>query len=214
MDESLIYRPIINRDRLILIVDPDLRICETLSLVLRLEGYQTRFVVDRQGLETQLQSNKHLPDAIVASDDLAGFSGLKLLWMIKRQKIASPIYMMLEHPDVAAAAHLMRAGANFVVAKPLDADALVGFINADLRKDIHVREVASNGGHVVEVRGFNSLSDREREVLTLVTNGRSNREVGAELGISPRTVEVHRHSVSKKLGAKNSADLVRIVLTS
>lgn len=61
--------------------------------------------------------------------------------------------------------------------------------------------------------GFYLLTPRERDVLTLITNGASSKEAGRQLGISPRTVEVHRARIMDKLGAKNAADLVRIVLT-
>jgi len=74
---------------------------------------------------------------------------------------------------------------------------------------------AMQGGYrPVEVRGFAQLTPREREVLQLITNGQSNKEAGRELGISPRTIEVHRARVMEKLGARNTADLMRIVLTS
>jgi DNA-binding NarL/FixJ family response regulator len=70
------------------------------------------------------------------------------------------------------------------------------------------------GQRPVEIRGFSQLTPRERDVLQLVTNGQSNKEAGRQLGISPRTIEVHRARVMEKLGARNTADLVRIVLTS
>jgi len=70
------------------------------------------------------------------------------------------------------------------------------------------------GGDVtVEVKGFKKLTPREREVMQCVVNGRSNKQAGKELGISPRTVEVHRAHVMEKLGARNTADLMRIALT-
>ena len=65
----------------------------------------------------------------------------------------------------------------------------------------------------MEVRGFNQLTPRERDVLQRISNGQSNKEAGRELGISPRTVEVHMARVMEKLGARNTADLMRIVLT-
>ena len=67
---------------------------------------------------------------------------------------------------------------------------------------------------VIDGAPASELSGREREVLQLITNGQSNKEAGRELGISPRTIEVHRARVMEKLGAKNTADLMRIVLTS
>ena len=66
----------------------------------------------------------------------------------------------------------------------------------------------------VEIRGFSQLTPRERQVLQLITNGQSNKEAGRELGISPRTIEVHRARVMEKLGARNTADLMRIVLAN
>jgi two-component system response regulator FixJ len=65
----------------------------------------------------------------------------------------------------------------------------------------------------VAVRGFDRLTARERDVLQLISNGLSNKEAGRHLEISPRTVEVHRARIMEKLGAKNTADLMRIVLT-
>ena len=72
----------------------------------------------------------------------------------------------------------------------------------------------SAGRRSVEVRGLSQPAPREREVLPLISNGQSNKEAGRELGISPRTIEVHRSRVMEKLGARNTADLMRIVLTS
>ena len=78
-------------------------------------------------------------------------------------------------------------------------------------------QVLDNSGMPVadsqaETNGVDSLTPREREVLARVIGGASNKEAGRMLGISPRTVEVHRASIMDKLGAKNAADLVRIVL--
>ena len=82
-----------------------------------------------------------------------------------------------------------------------------------MRENVHVGAI-DGGKRTVEVRGFAQLTPREREVLQLITNGQSNKEAGRDLGISPRTIEVHRARVMEKLGARNTADLMRIVLTS
>jgi FixJ family two-component response regulator len=107
----------------------------------------------------------------------------------------------------------MKVGASDVVTRPIDTEHLVRIVRDALRQDIHVGAVQA-GGRSVEVRGFAQLTPREREVLQLITNGQSNKEAGRELGISPRTIEVHRARVMEKLGARNTADLMRIVLTS
>jgi two-component system response regulator FixJ len=70
----------------------------------------------------------------------------------------------------------------------------------------------NDNGHLADVEGGERLTPREREVLEQVIAGASNKEAGRHLGISPRTIEVHRARIMDKLGAKNAADLVRIVL--
>lgn len=108
----------------------------------------------------------------------------------------------------------MKLGAVDVFGKPLDTEYLSGSVRDALRRDIQFGSVQVSGGRSVEIRGFSRLTAREREVLQLVADGMSNKEAGRTLGISPRTVEVHRARVMEKLGAKNAADLMRIVLTS
>ena len=107
----------------------------------------------------------------------------------------------------------MKAGASDVITKPIDTEHFIRAVVDALRCDVHLGAL-DGGRRPVEVRGFAQLTAREREVLQLITNGQSNKEAGRELGISPRTVEVHRARVMEKLGAKNTADLMRVVLTS
>jgi two-component system response regulator FixJ len=121
--------------------------------------------------------------------------------------------MVENRPDVEAAVVAMKSGATDVITKPIDNEQLVRLVREALRQDIHIGAV-EDGRRPVEVRGFSQLTRREREVLQLITNGQSNKEAGRELGISPRTIEVHRARVMEKLGARNTADLMRIVLTS
>jgi FixJ family two-component response regulator len=106
----------------------------------------------------------------------------------------------------------MKAGAYDVATKPIDTDRLLRGAREALHEDVHLNP-PQGGRRSIEVRGFTQLTPREREVLQLITNGQSNKEAGRELGISPRTIEVHRARVMEKLGAKNTADLMRIVLT-
>jgi FixJ family two-component response regulator len=106
----------------------------------------------------------------------------------------------------------MKAGAADVLAKPVDTDRLVRAVR-DTLHEANGRDATLGRRHAVEDRGFAHLTPREREVLRLIAGGASNKEAGRELSISPRTVEVHRARVMEKLGARNAADLTRIVLT-
>ena len=124
------------------------------------------------------------------------------------------MFILEDRPEVDSAVLAMKAGATDVFTKPIDSERLVRAVRDALKHDIQLGTVAEGGRRRIEVRGFDQLTPREREVLQLITNGQSNKEAGRELGISPRTIEVHRARVMEKLGARNTADLMRIVLTS
>ena len=211
MPDEIFYSSYLNRDRLVHICDPDLSICEQLSVLFRLEGFQTMFSINLPGFLAMLERRR--PDVVVANFDLGTDPGLDLLRRVKHLRMGTPVFMLENAPMVEAAVQAMKDGASDVVTKPIDTEHLVRIVRDALRQDIHVGAVQS-GGRPVEVRGFAQLTPREREVLQLITNGQSNKEAGRELGISPRTIEVHRARVMEKLGARNTADLMRIVLTS
>ena len=211
MPDEIFYRSFLNRDRLVHVCDPDLATCEQLSLLFRLEGFQTMFSINLGGFLASLERRR--PDVVIANFDLGADSGLALVRHVKAMRAGTPVFMLENAPMVDAAVQAMKIGASDVVTRPIDTEHLVRIVRDALRQDIHVGAVQA-GGRSVEVRGFAQLTPREREVLQLITNGQSNKEAGRELGISPRTIEVHRARVMEKLGARNTADLMRIVLTS
>jgi two-component system, LuxR family, response regulator FixJ len=212
MPEDIYYHAFLNRDRLVHIVDPELQTCEALSVLFRLEGFQTAFSINLQGFLASLDRRR--PEVVIANIDLSDpEEGLVLLRRVKMLRMGTPVFMLENRPMVDAAVAAMKAGAADVVTKPIDNENLVRVVREAMRQDIHVT-AASAGRRSVEVRGFAQLTPREREVLQLITDGQSNKEAGRELGISPRTIEVHRARVMEKLGARNTADLMRIVLTS
>jgi two-component system response regulator FixJ len=212
MPEEVYYHAFLNRDRLVHIIDPELQTCEALSVLFRLEGFQTAFSINLPGFLASLDRRR--PDVVVANIDLnEPEEGLVLLRRVKILRMGTPVFMIENRPMVEAAVAAMKAGAADVVTKPIDNENLVRIVREAMRRDIHVSALSS-GRRSVEVRGFAQLTPREREVLQLITDGQSNKEAGRELGISPRTIEVHRARVMEKLGARNTADLMRIVLTS
>ena len=212
MPEEVYYHAFLNRDRLVHIIDPELQTCEALSVLFRLDGFQTTFSINLQGFLASLDRRR--PDVVVANIDLTDpEEGLVLLRRVKMLRMGTPVFMIENRPMVEVAVAAMKAGAADVVTKPIDNENLVRIVREAMRRDIHVGAVSS-GRRSVEVRGFAQLTPREREVLQLITDGQSNKEAGRELGISPRTIEVHRARVMEKLGARHTADLMRIVLTS
>jgi two-component system response regulator FixJ len=212
MPEEFYYQSPLGRDRLIQIVDTDLQTCEALSVLFRLEGFQTAFSINLPGVLASIERRR--PDVIIANIDLGEpGEGLILLRRVKLLRLGTPVFMIEDRPQVPLAVAAIKAGAADVVTKPIDNEHLARIVRDALRQDAYV-SAPSVPRRSVEVRGFSQLTPREREVLHLISNGQSNKEAGRELGISPRTIEVHRARVMEKLGARNTADLMRIVLTS
>jgi two-component system response regulator FixJ len=211
MNTHTYYHAFLNRDRLVHIIDPDPGTCEALSVLFRLEGFQTIFSLEPAHFAVAMERRR--PDVVVANLEQGEESGLGILRRVKALRTGTPVVMLANSPQLEEAVMAMKLGATDVLARPIDSELLLTVIRDALRKDVHLGAMQA-GGRPVEVRGFSQLTPREREVLQLITNGQSNKEAGRELGISPRTIEVHRARVMEKLGARNTADLMRIVLTS
>ena len=211
MGEEIYYHRVLNHDRLVHIVDADLQTCETLSVLFRLEGFQTSFSMDTASFLAA--ADRRRPDVVLVNIRIGKDSGLDILKRVKTMRNGTPVFILEDQPEVDLAVMAMKAGATDVVTKPIDSERLLHAVRDAVREDVHVGAI-DGGKRNVEVRGFAQLTPREREVLQLITNGQSNKEAGRNLGISPRTIEVHRARVMEKLGARNTADLMRIVLTS
>lgn len=212
MTESFYYPSFLHRDRLVHILDADAATCEALSVLFRLEGFQTAFSVDAAGF--LIAAERRRPDVAIVNMRVGNEDGLAILKRVKTMRTGTPVFILEDRPEVASAVLAMKAGAADVFTKPIDSEGLVRAVREALKHDIQLGAVAEGGRRRIEVRGFDQLTPREREVLQLISNGQSNKEAGRELGISPRTIEVHRARVMEKLGARNTADLMRIVLTS
>jgi FixJ family two-component response regulator len=211
MSDDSYYPSYLNRDRLVYIVDTDARTCESLSVLLRLEGFQTAFFLEASSFLSALERRR--PDAVVCNMHVGAVEGLTLLRRVKGFRTGSPIFMLTDEHEVTYAVEAMKEGASDVLTKPVDGDQLIRSVRAAFRQPVHLGP-PRGGRRPVEIRGFAHLTPREREVLQLISNGESNKEAGRELGISPRTIEVHRARIMEKLGARNTADLMRIVLTA
>jgi len=211
VSDEVYYHSFLNRDRLVHILDSDPSTCEALSILFRLEGFQTAFSLDTSTFFTGIERRR--PDVVVLNLRVGADDGLQLLKRIKSLRTGVPVFMLAEENQVDQAVRAMKAGASDVITMPIDTERFIRSVRDVLRRDVHLG-AATGGYRPVEGRGFSQLTPREREVLQLITNGQSNKEAGRELGISPRTIEVHRARVMEKLGARNTADLLRIVLTS
>lgn len=211
MTSEIYYRSYLNRDRLVHIVDADPGTCEALSVLFRLEGFQTAFSLDAAQFYFAMERRR--ADVVIVNARLPDEDGVEVLRKVRAQRGGTPVFVLAERDDLDRAVRAMKEGAADIITRPIDSERLVRSVRDSLRRDVHIGPPVG-GVRPVEVRGFNQLTPREREVLQLITNGESNKEAGRRLGISPRTIEVHRARVMEKLGARNTADLMRIVLTS
>lgn len=193
-------------DTTIYILDSDLASCEHLSVLFRLEGYATHFFLDTDSFIRA--ASKRSPNLVVMKSIVAEQSTIPALMQFKTETYGIPVIVIEATQSVDAAVAAMKAGARDVCSMPLDSEHLLGITRNALRQQFQ----AVAGSTKIEIRGFNSLTEREREVLNLIANGESNKGAAKVLGISDRTVEVHRSRIMHKMNAKNVADLVRIVL--
>ncbi len=199
----------LNRDRLVAVLDADPGTCESLSILFRLEGFQIAVWQDGPGFLAGIERRQ--PDIALINLRVGPDDGLVLFRALRARWPGTPAIMLADSESNAAAVQAMRAGAHDVISKPINAEALARAVQDALRRRAPGGIVQE--GRPLEIAGFAQLTAREREVLQPVTRGKSNKEAGRQLGISPRTIEVHRARVMEKLGARNTAELMRIVLT-
>ncbi|MEM7806390.1 MAG: response regulator transcription factor [Pseudomonadota bacterium] len=144
---------------------------------------------------------------IVLDIRMPGMSGLELQEELVRRGWKAPIVFITGHGDIAMAVRAMRNGAFDFIQKPFQDQELIDSINAALVIARSQRQSMRDVGELREA--FETLSPREREVMGLVTEGKPNKVIAFDLGVSQRTVEIHRARVMQKMGARNLAELVR-----
>jgi two-component system response regulator FixJ len=193
------------------IVDDDAGIRQALSVVFTQEGYQVTDFAD--GFSFLAAARARAPSCVLIDVHMPGRSGIDVLNDLDAQHYDAPIFIMSGRGEIPLAVDAIKAGAFDFIEKPFEPASVVARVRRAIAEWQHP---ASNGAapNPPPFTGQDRLTPREREVLSQIASGASNREAGQQLAISPRTVEVHRARIMNKLGAKNAADLVRIVLTS
>jgi len=141
---------------------------------------------------------------------MPGMSGLELHDRLRAMRSTLPVIFVTGHGDVPMAVSAVKKGAVDFIEKPFADEDLLRLVTQALEAD---RAQAETRGRSAEVRRrMESLTDREREVMALVVAGKSNKVIAEELGISPKTVEVHRGRVMEKMGVRSLAELVLAAL--
>jgi two-component system response regulator FixJ len=143
---------------------------------------------------------------------MPGTSGLDILKEMRAKNILVPVILMTGHANVAVTVEAMKAGAMDVIEKPVDDTEVIDKVQAAFAKSEHFRKLASERVHVNPK--IQSLTPREIQVLDLMVAGEKNRKIAADLGISPKTLDIHRANILRKMQTKTIADLVRWRLLS
>lgn len=191
-------------NRWVYIVEDDAAVRSSLAMLLQVHGCTT---VGFDTAESFLAAGTAgRPACLLADVRLPAMSGLELQRQVKDRNL--PVVVITGHGDVATARQALRGGAVDFLEKPIDEADLFAAVDNALRSDAE---------HVARLHELESmrarlqrLTEREREVFARVTDGLHNREIAAELGISQRTVEVHRARLMEKLRARRVAELFRL----
>jgi FixJ family two-component response regulator len=197
----------------IFVVDDDPAVRETLSVVLSAAGYQVVCFADGAALLAVARSRS--PLCIFLDVHIPGRSGLDILKELHAEDYPAPIFMISGRGDIAMAVDAIRHGALDFIEKPFRGPAIVTRVEEAVGAFAR-RQLEDQVSKLTQLHfpGREPLTFRERNVLELLSSGVSNKEAGRQLGISPRTIEYHRANIMKKLGAKNTADLMRIVVAA
>jgi two-component system response regulator FixJ len=196
----------------IIIVDDDAGVRDALSVVFSLEGYHVTSFGDGQSLLNAARART--PACIILDVHMPGRSGLDILKELNAQEWPAPIFIISGQGDIPMAVDAIKNGALDFIEKPFNADTVVSRVREAIAAWERRKEAGTSSSVLaLPFPGRDVLTPREREVLAEIAAGASNKEAGRHLGISPRTIEVHRARIMEKLGAKNAADLVRIVMS-
>ncbi|NDH53868.1 MAG: DNA-binding response regulator [Betaproteobacteria bacterium] len=187
------------------LIDDDQAVRESLALLIGTVGLRVQPWSDPQLFLTQF--DREAIGAIVLDVRMPGISGLSVLDTLMAQGVDQPVIMLTGHGTVAICRRAFKAGAAEFLEKPVNDEALLEALQNGVRQHVRSRQ-RHQADRAVRER-FAQLSEREREVLGLIAEGLTNKEIGRALGLSPRTVETHRANLFAKLQAPSLAQLIR-----
>ncbi len=195
-------------DPIIFVVDDDEAVRLSTEMLIRSMGLRVEsFHSASEFLE---EFDPQQPGCVILDIRMPGMSGLELQKHLNEMKAPIPIVFVTGHGDVPMAVKAMKAGALDFIQKPFRDQELIDRVHAALDDD---REKRQESAVRTEINArIKALTSREFEVMGLVVEGKPNKEVAFDLGLSPRTVEIHRARVMQKMRAGSLADLVRMAL--
>jgi RNA polymerase sigma factor (sigma-70 family) len=192
------------------IVDDDPSVRDSLALMLGLAGYCTAAFADSESFLAAWRAD--WAGCLLTDLRLPGASGIELQAALRRRESSLPVVIITAHGDVPSARAAFRAEAVDFLEKPFDDQQLRQAIEAAFA--LEEQRLGRETARRADAAKLERLTPREREVLESAARGLHAKEIGASLGISARTVEVHKARIMEKLGVRNIAELVRFALAA
>jgi RNA polymerase sigma factor (sigma-70 family) len=199
-----------DQDGTVFLIDDDPGVRDALTLLLSLKGVSTQPFATADSFIEAYQPER--AGCVLTDLRMPGMTGLELQAALAARHIEVPLVVLTAHGDVATARAALKNGAFDFLEKPVDDAQLIEVLRSALRVD-RERRAASSSRSAADTQ-LARLTAREREIVALLAAGHQNREVAARLGISPRTVEVHKARIMEKLQCHSLAELIRMNLTA
>jgi len=194
----------------VFLVDDDDAVRDSVSLLMRSAGLRTREFDSASAFLDGYDRDQ--PGCLLLDVRMPGMSGLELQKELNKRNHTLPIVFISAHGDIPMAVEAVRRGAVDFIQKPFDDEELLSTVKHALAAS--EQRFAEETERLEICRRTASLTAREREVMSQVVKGKANKVIASDLGVSQRTVEIHRARVMEKMQASSLAQLVRMVLTS
>jgi two-component system response regulator FixJ len=200
----------ISEQPLVHLVDDDAAIRRSVSFMLKTSGH--RVETYESGIDL-LQNCSGLSDGCILLDiRMPGMDGLEVQQALQERGLGLPVIIMTGHGDVSLAVKAMKAGAVDFIEKPFDKAALLSSLQEGFNR-LSQKEATKDRKRDAEVR-LQALTPRERDVLDGLAQGLPNKTIAYDLGISPRTVEIHRSNLMTKLHVRSLSEALRIAFAA
>ena len=195
-------------EAVIYIVDDEDAVRVSLATLLEVHGFSTQAC--RSGDEFLERVDAAKPGCALVDLRMPGLDGISLLRKMAESNIRLPVVMMTGFGEVATAVKAMKAGAADFLEKPLDEAELLTILHRLIARSQVALAADEQREH--DLARVSRLTEREREVFDRLAMGMTNKGIALDLGISPRTIEIHRARIMEKLEARTLSDLVRLAL--
>jgi len=192
--------------RVVHLVDDDEAVRRSAGFMLKTSGYRVHAY--QSGVELLKAAGDLSPGCILLDIRMPGLDGLEVQQALHDKGISLPVIIMTGHGDISLAVRAMKAGAVDFIEKPFEKATLLSSLDEGFRRLLH-KEVTGDRRKDAEVR-LQALTPRERDVLDGLAQGLPNKTIAYDLGISPRTVEIHRANMMAKLGVRSFSEALRI----